>query len=101
MAKSTVGRIMQAADEDGDIIIHRRRRCGRKRKSTSHDDKVIIRNRVKSPWKTSKELQSDLAISAVFVHPSIIGTRLLASGSIARKPTKKRLLPTKIKKKRL
>ena len=101
MAKSTVGRVMKAADEDGDISIHRRRKCRRKRKTTSYDDKMFIRNSVKSPWKTSKELQSDLATSRVFVDPSIIGRRLLASGSIARKPTKKQLLTTKIKKKRL
>ena len=42
IAKSSVGRIVKAADEDGDISIHRRRRCGRKRKTTSHDDKMII-----------------------------------------------------------
>ena len=101
MAKSTVGRVMKAADENGDISIHRRRRCGRKRKTTSHDDKMIIRNSVKSPWKTNKELQSDLATSGVFLDPSIIDKRLLASGSIARKPNKKQLLTTKIKKKRL
>ena len=96
MAKSTVGRIMKAADEDGDISIHRRGRCGRKRKNTFHDDKMIIRNSVKSHWKTSKELQSDLATSGVFVDPSIIRRRFLASGRIARKPTKKQLLSTKM-----
>ena len=82
---------------DGDSI-HRRRRGGRKRKATSHDDKMIIRYSVKIPWKTSKELQSDLATPGVFVDPLIIGRRLLASGSIARKPTKKQLLTTKMKK---
>ena len=102
IAKSTVGRIVKAADEDGDISIHRHGRCGRKRKTTtSYDDKMIIRNSVKSPWKTSKELQSDMVTSGVFVDPSIIGRRLLASGRIIRKPTKKQLLTTKIKKKRL
>ena len=92
---------MKASDEDGNISIHRRGRCGRKRKTTFHDDKIIIRNSIKSPWKTSKELQSDLATSGVLVDPSIIRRRLLASGRIARKPTKKQLLTTKMKKKRL
>ena len=55
---------------------------------------MIIRNSFKSPWKTGKELQSDLATSGVLVDPS----RLLASGRIARKPTKKQLLTTKMKK---
>ena len=48
IAKSTVGRIVKAADQDGDISIHRCGRCGRKRKTTSHDDKRIIRNNVKA-----------------------------------------------------
>ena len=41
IAKLTVGRIMKAADVDGDISIHRRGRCGRKRKTTSHDDEKL------------------------------------------------------------
>ena len=53
----------------------------------------------KSPWKTCKELQSDLATSGVLVDPSIFLRRLLASGRIARKPTKKQLLTTKMKNK--
>ena len=88
IAKSTVGRIVKTADEDGDINIHRRGRCGRKWKTTSHDDKMIIRNSIKSLWKTSKESESDLATSGVFVDSSIICRRLLDSGRIGRKPTK-------------
>ena len=55
IAKSTIRRIVKEADEDGDISIHCRGRCGKKRKITSNDDVMIIRNSVKSPWKTSKE----------------------------------------------
>ena len=62
---------------------------------------MIVINSVKSSWKTSKESQSDLATSGVFANPLIIGRRLLASGRIARKPTKKQLLTTKMKKKKL
>ena len=101
IAKSTVGRIVKATDEDGDISIYYRKRCERKRKTTSHNDKMIIRNSIKSPWKTSKESQSDLATSGVLIDPSIICKRLLASGRIARNPTKKQLLTNKIEKKRL
>ena len=100
-AKSIVRRIVKAANEDGDISIYRRGRCGKKKKTTSHDDKMIIRSSVKIPWKTSKKLQSDPATSGVFVNPSIIGRRLLASGRIARKATKKQLLTIKMKKTRL
>ena len=62
---------------------------------------MIIRNSLKSPWKTSKELQSDLATAGLLVDPSIIRRRLLALKRIVRKPTKKQLLTTKMKKKRL
>ena len=51
--------------------------------------------------ETSKKLQSDLATSVVLVDPSIISRRLLASGRIARKPTKKQFSIIKMKKKRL
>ena len=101
IAKSTLGRIVNTANEDDDISIHYRGRCGRKRKTKSHDDKMIIRNSFKSPWKTSRGLQSDLATSGVFFDPSIIRRRLLASEKITRKPTKKQFLTTKMKKKRL
>ena len=48
IAKSTVERIVKAGDENADISIHRRGRCGRKRKTKSHDYKIIIRNSVKA-----------------------------------------------------
>ena len=95
IAKSTVGRIVKTADEDGDINIHRRGRCGRKWKTTSHDDKMIIRNSIKSLWKTSKELESDLATSGVFVAEDSLTQEGLEETH------KKQLLTTKMKKKRL
>ena len=49
ITKLTVERILKAADEDGDICIHCCGRCGKKRKTISHYDKIIIRNSVKSP----------------------------------------------------
>ena len=89
IAKSTLVRIVKAADEDGDISIHYRGRYGRKKETTSHNDKMIIRNQdIKSPWKTSKELQNDLATSVVFIDPSIICRRLLASGGLQGNPSK-------------
>ena len=88
IAKSTVGRIVKAADEDDDINIHRRERCERKRKTTSHDNKMIIRNRFKSPWKTSKELQSDLATAGYLADPSIIRRRLFRQEGLQENPPK-------------
>ena len=88
IAKSSVGRIVKAADENGDISIHHRGRCERKRKTTSHDDKMIIRNSVKSPWKTSEELQSDLATSGVLVYPQSSAEDSLPQGGLQGNPPK-------------
>ena len=54
VAKSTVGRIVKSEDKDGDISIHHRGKCGKKRKTTSHDDKTIIRNSIKVVGKQVK-----------------------------------------------
>ena len=88
LAKSTVGRIVKAEDENDDFSIHRRGRCGRKRKTTSHGDKTVIRNSIKSPWKTSKELQSDLATSGVLVDCSIIAEGSLPQRRLQGNPSK-------------
>ena len=48
ITKSIVGRIVKATDEDDDINIHGRRRCRRKRNTMPHNDKMIIRNCIKS-----------------------------------------------------
>jgi len=40
---------------------------------------MIVRNSVKAPWKISRELQSDLAVSGVIIDPSTVwkGSSLL------------------------
>ncbi|XP_069951387.1 transposable element Tc1 transposase [Cherax quadricarinatus] len=101
LAKSTVGRILKRADDTGDCGTLRQGRCGRKRKTTPHDDKVIIRCSVNDPKKTSKDLQRDLASAGIIVDSSTIRRRLLEAGRIARKPGKKKLLTFAMKEKRL
>jgi len=53
---------------------------------------MVIRNSVKAPYKISRELQSDLAVSGVKIDPSTVRKRLLTAGKITRKPSKKQLL---------
>ena len=101
LAKPTVRRIANMAESGNDANIHRRGRCGRKRKTTASDDKMIIRNSVKAPWKTSRELQSHLAVSGVIFDPSTVRKRLPTAGRIARKPSKQQLLTPALTKKRL
>ena len=45
-------------ESGNDVNIHCRGRCGRKRKTIASEDKMIIRNNVKAPSKTCRELQS-------------------------------------------
>ena len=79
----------------------RKGRCGRKRKTTFYDDKVIIRNSVKDPKKNSKDLQRDTASAGVSISSSTIRWRLLAVGRTARKPVRQQLLTAAMKTKRL
>jgi len=89
------------AESANDVNIHRRGRCGRKRKTTASVVNMIIRNTVKAFWKTSRELQSDLAVSGMILDPSTIRKRFLTGVRIARKPRKKQLLTPAVMKKRL
>ena len=53
ISKSTVGDIIKRADDTGVPGTLRHGRCGRKLKTTPQDVKVMIKNSVKNPKKTS------------------------------------------------
>lgn len=101
ISRATVGRIVKRGIETGDCSVLRHGKCGRKRKTTSYDDKLIVRNSVKDPRKTSKDLQRDLAAAGVHVDSSTVRRRLLEVGRTARRPLKKQLLTDAMKRKRL
>ena len=102
LTKSTVGRILKMKEDRNDVTTtNRRGRCGRKRKTTTHDDRTILRNSLKDPRKISKDLQRDLAMAGVDIDSSTVRKRLLQAGRIARSPRKKQLLTDVMKKKRL
>ena len=46
--------------ELGDTETLRKGHCGRKRRTTKRDDAMILRNSVKDPKKTSRDLNRDL-----------------------------------------
>ena len=75
-----------------------RGQCERKRKTISHDDKMILQNSFKDLWKTSKDLQKDLAAAGVYVDLSTVRKQLLEAGRKARSPCKKQLLTVATKK---
>ena len=96
--KSTVDDIKRAKDT-GEPRTLRQGRCGRKPKTTPQDVKVMIRNSVENPKKTSKDLQRDLALAGVNVASSTVRRRLLEVGRTARRPLRKQLLTKAMKKK--
>ena len=99
--KSTVSDIIKRAEDSGDPQTLRHGRCGRKRKTTPQDVKVMIRNSVKNPKKTGKDLQRDLALAGLNVASSTVRRRLFEVGRTARRPLRKQLLTKAMKKKRL
>ena len=101
IAKSTVGDILKRDEDTGEPSTLRRGKCGRKRKTTPHDDKVIIRNSVKDPKKSSTDLRRDFSSAGVNVSSSTVRRRLLEVGRFARKPQPKQLLTSVMKTKRL
>ena len=101
LSKSTVGRIIKKRETTGDAGVSRCGKCGRKRKTTVRDDKMIVRNSVLNPRKNSREFQRDLIPAGIHIDSSTVRRRLLAAGRLARKPQKKPLLTTAMKAKRL
>ena len=97
--KSTVGDIVERAKDTGEPRTLRHGRCGRKRKTTLQDVKIMIRNSVKNPKKTSKYLQRDLAFAGVNVASSTVRRRLLEVGRTAKRPLRKQLSTKALKKK--
>ena len=90
--KSHVGDIIKRAKDTGEPRTLQHGRCGRKRKTTPKDVKVMIRNGVKNPKKTSKDLQRDLALADVNVASTKVGRRLLEVGRTARTPLPKTIV---------
>ena len=99
VSKSSGGRIFKMMDTSGDVTKTKRHgRRGRKRKTTSRDDKMILQRSFKELRKTSKSLQRDLATAGVNVDSSTVRKRLLEAGRKTRSPCKKQLLAVAMKK---
>lgn len=98
---ATVNRIIRQHSETGSVSPQRSGKCGRKRKTTKRDDAVLLRLSKLNPRKTSDMLRKDLEMTGVHLDSSTVRRRLLEGGRKARKPMKKQLLTTSMKKKRL
>ena len=102
VSKSNVRQIFKMMHTNRDVTKTKRRdKCGRKHKTTSRDEKMILQNTFKNLRNTSKDLQRDLATAGVNVDSSTVRKRLLEVGRKVRSPCKKQLLTFAMKKKKL
>ena len=86
---STVNRICKRFEDQGNVNIQRKGRCGPRRKSTPVDDRVILRASMKNPRLNAKDIKKEVN-SPLSVHT--IRRRLNEGGRKAMKPLKKPLL---------
>ena len=68
----SVSSILKQKRETGNVEVQRKERCERKRKTTEHDDLILLRNSKINPRKTNEELKRDLDKSGVHVSSSTI-----------------------------
>lgn len=100
MAKSTVGKIVKRFEDTSEHSTLHRGKCERKCKTTSQDDKAIIRNSVMDPKKPSKTFRA-MSSAGITVLSLTVQQSLLGVGRIARKLVHKQLLTSAMKTKRL
>ena len=100
VSQPTVHRLIKKFQIEKDLTPNRKGNCGRKKKTTPRTDAYLLRESKFNSRKTSFQLQQDLASAGVMVDSSTVRRRLLAVGRKARRPIKKQLLTTKMKKKR-
>lgn len=97
---ATISRFLKKYSETGTIA--NRKRGGAKRKTTVREDRVLQRLCLQNRASTSKELCSEWNESTgVSVCSSTVRRRLKSMGLTARRPCKKPLLTTKMRKARL
>ncbi len=98
---ATVKRIVSRFKTEGNVDVKRKGNCGRKKKTSPADDRLIIRRSKIDPRKTAVDLTRELEEDGVNVHVSTVRRRLLAVGRKAHRPFKKQLLTPAMRKKRL
>lgn len=98
---SSVKRILRLRKETGSVEVQRTGKCGRKKKTSTSEDRLLVRKSVANPKLSAVDLARDLKEGGKDVHVTTVRRRLLAAGLRARRPPKKQLLTAAMKKKRL
>ncbi|RDD37108.1 Transposable element Tcb1 transposase [Trichoplax sp. H2] len=101
ISKRTVQRVLKRFCKEGNWKSKKRNSGGHK-VTTPEDVKFILDVIAKSPFKTCKEIASDLyEKTGKYINPSTIGNRLIENNLSARAPAVKPLLTEKARKQRL
>ena len=77
ITKSSIGRIAERCDDNGNTDVLRQGKYGRKRQTNKKDDTLILRNSINDPKKSSRDLARDLEESDVSISDSSVRQRLL------------------------
>ena len=101
MPQISVSRIIWQYQITGSVSPKRKRKCGRKRKTTAKDDAYILKKSKQDSSKSSVEITNDLAGAGVEISASLVRKRLVAMGRKARRPSNKKLLTGAMKRKRV
>ena len=97
-----VNKLIRQHRETGNVNVRRKGKCGRRRKTTDHDDRYLLRESMRDPRKNSEDLMRDLVnCGTCKISSSTVRRRLIEKGRMARRPIKKQLLTKAMKAKRL
>lgn len=101
VSKRSVYRLKQKLASNKSFSPNRVGKCGRKRKTSTRDDSLLIRECKKNRKGTSKELQGIMEQSGIQISSSTVRRRLFQAGLRACRPLKKQKLTKQMKQKRL
>ena len=96
--QSSVSRIIAHQKKNGSLTPARRGKCGRKRKLTSREERLLVQENKKLPFMTSNEHKRSLNLK---VSTRTVRRVLVRKGRISKRPYKKQLLTSQMIRKRL
>ena len=88
----TVSRLIKQVAKTGSATSQWKRKCGRKRKTSSRDDIFVMRQSKLDPRKNSLDLQRDVALTGTEISASEMRKRLIMGWRKYIRPVKKQLL---------
>ena len=101
ISQSAVSKVKKRVEYHGTASPRRRGKCGRKRKTTPHTDRWLLRESQKARRISSRGLKVQLQQQNVNVSSATVRRRLCEGGLGAYRPIRKPLLNARMKRQRL